>query len=82
MIGTARDNARKVKDTARGAALVGGGVANRYAENVGKLLDGLPVISTVKSIGERAPEIGRLKEIRRAGEQATRDAGEFVRTVR
>ncbi len=82
VIGTARDNARKVKDTAKGAALVGGGVANRYAENVGKLLDGLPVISTVKSLGERAPEIGRLKEVRRAGEQATRDAGEFVRTVR
>jgi len=82
VVGSVRDNARKVKDTAKGAAVIGGGAANTYSETVGKLLDGLPIISTVKSLGERAPELGRLEEARRAGDRASRNSGEFVRTVR
>ena len=82
VVGSVRENARKVKDTAKGAAVVGGQAAKAYSDTVGKLLDGLPVLSTLKDLGERAPELGRLEEVRRAGDRAARDAGESVRTIR
>lgn len=82
LFGTLRENTGKVKDTAKGAATLGGGAADRYMTTVGRLLDNLPGLSQLQSLGKQSGERGRLEEIRQAGNRASRDASDFVRTVR
>ena len=82
LAGALSERGRKTTDTAKGAVVTAGEVGKTYVETVGKLIDGLPGVQPLRSIGERIPELSKQEEIRRAGERAARNAKEFIPTVR
>ena len=82
LAGALSERGRKTTDTAKGAVVAAGGVGKTYVETVGKLIDGLPGVEPLRSLGERIPELSKQEEVRRAGERAARNAKEFIPTVR
>ncbi len=82
LAGALSERGRKTTDTAKGAVVAAGGAGKAYVETVGKLIDGLPGVQPLRSLGERIPELSKKEEVRRAGERAARNAKEFIPTVR
>jgi hypothetical protein len=82
LTGALKDNGTKVVDTTKGAAALGAKAGTSYLEVVGKLVDGIPGVKPLQSLGQQLPELGRQEEIRQAGADAADSATEFIRTNR
>ena len=80
--GSLKDNGRKVVDTAKGAAELGGKAGTTYLETTGKLLDGIPGLKSLEGLGQQLPELGKQEEIKQAGAEAARNASQFMKTNR
>ena|GEM_PF-7094763 len=72
------NNARLVRDTARGAVGIALTLASAWVDKVGQAAEALPGIKTIRSAGQKSAEgTGQIEEIRQQGIDAARQAQRF-----